>query len=157
MHSCGATTPSTWNGVRGREPGSRTKSTRPSERSWLSPPRRYGGAPRGSVRGGGRTAPRTRAPLQQGEVTVITCETIQAGDGSFPVLHPTSEVAGRLAPIIAGSLLETMLPHGADDDAGGRGILLSGIPGLPPASVVILGAGVGGGNAARAFVRSEER
>src|SRR3990172_6472072 len=96
-------------------------------------------------------SPDLRAALQ-GEMTVITCETIQADDGSFPVLHPTSEVAGRLAPIIAGSLLETMLPHGADDDAGGRGILLSGIPGIPPANVVILGAGVVGGNAARAFV-----
>src|SRR3990172_6339485 len=55
-------------------------------------------------------SPDLRAALQQGEMTVITCETIQADDGSFPVLHPTSEVAGRLAPIIAGSLLETMLP-----------------------------------------------
>src|SRR3972149_4864574 len=60
-------------------------------------------------------SPDLRAALQQGEMTVITCETIQADDGSFPVLHPTSEVAGRLAPIIAGSLLETMLPHGADE------------------------------------------
>src|SRR3972149_6676048 len=44
------------------------------------------------------------------------------------------------------------LPRGADEAAGGRGILLSGIPGIPPANVVILGAGVVGSNAARAFV-----
>lgn len=82
--------------------------------------------------------------LQQREMTVIAAEMIRAEDGTFPVLHPTSEVAGRHAPVIAGSLLETTTP--------GRGILLSGIPGVPPANVVILGAGVVGGNAARAFL-----
>ncbi len=81
--------------------------------------------------------------LQEYEITAIAYETIQADDGTLPVLLPTSEVAGRMAPIIAGQLLESI--------EGGRGILLSGIPGTPPAAVVILGAGVLGTNAARAF------
>lgn len=90
--------------------------------------------------------------LQTREMTAIAAEMIQADDGTFPVLHPTSEVAGRLAPVIAGALLETNIPGVAKNDQLGRGILLSGIPGVPPANVVILGAGVVGSNAARAFL-----
>lgn len=82
--------------------------------------------------------------LRDHQVTAIAYETIEADDGTLPVLLPTSEVAGRMAPIIAGELLESV--------DGGRGILLSGIPGVPPADVVILGAGVLGTNAARAFL-----
>lgn len=81
--------------------------------------------------------------LRENEITAIAYETIQADDSTLPVLLPTSEVAGRMAPVIAGQLLESI--------DGGRGILLSGIPGTPPAAVVILGAGVLGFNAARAF------
>ena len=55
-----------------------------------------------------------------------------------------SEIAGRLAPIIAGQLLM--------NTQGGRGMLLSGVPGVPPATIVILGGGVLGYNAVRAFV-----
>lgn len=77
------------------------------------------------------------------ELTTIAYETIQYENGSLPVLLPTSEVAGRMAPIVAGQLLESL--------GGGRGILLSGIPGVPPAAVVVLGAGTLGMNAARAF------
>jgi alanine dehydrogenase len=69
---------------------------------------------------------------------------IQADDGSLPVLLCSSEVAGRLAPVIAGEFLAST--------RGGRGILLSGVPGVPPAAVVILGAGALGTNAARAFL-----
>ena len=69
---------------------------------------------------------------------------IQADDGSLPVLLTSSQVAGRLAPIIAGEFLTSI--------RGGRGILLSGVPGVPPAAVVILGAGSLGVSAARAFV-----
>jgi alanine dehydrogenase len=69
---------------------------------------------------------------------------IEADDGALPVLLTSSEVAGRLAPVIAGNLLSST--------RGGRGILLSGVPGVPAAAVVILGAGVLGWNAARAFV-----
>ena len=78
------------------------------------------------------------------EITAVAFEMIQERDGSLPVLLATSEVAGRLAPIIAGRLLMT--------DRGGRGVLLSGIPGVPPAAVVILGGGVLGANAARSFL-----
>ncbi|NOX38260.1 MAG: alanine dehydrogenase [Calditrichaeota bacterium] len=81
--------------------------------------------------------------LKANQITAIAYETIQSDNGTLPVLLPTSEVAGRMAPIIAGRLMESL--------AGGRGILLSGIPGIPPAQVVILGAGVLGTNAARAF------
>ncbi len=63
---------------------------------------------------------------------------------TVPVLLPMSEIAGRLAPIIAGQLLMNI--H------GGRGTLLSGIPGVTRGSVAILGAGVLGSNAARAFL-----
>jgi len=55
-----------------------------------------------------------------------------------------SELAGRLAPTVAGQLLMTT--------NGGRGTLLSGIPGVPPAAIVIIGGGVLGFNAARAFL-----
>ncbi len=82
--------------------------------------------------------------LQRCQITAIAYELIQTENGRLPVLEPTSQVAGRMAPVIAGALLESA--------AGGRGILLSGIPGVPPAAVVILGAGVVGRNAARAFI-----
>jgi alanine dehydrogenase len=78
------------------------------------------------------------------EITAIAYEMIQEEDGLRPVLLPISEVAGRLAPIIAGQLLMTR--------GGGRGVLLSGIPGVPPAAIVIVGGGVLGSNAARSFL-----
>ena len=78
------------------------------------------------------------------KITAVAYELIQEDDGCMPVLFPMSETAGRLAPVIAGELLMTT--------AGGRGILLSGIPGVPPAEVVIIGAGVLGTNAARGFL-----
>jgi alanine dehydrogenase len=77
------------------------------------------------------------------EITAIAYEMID-DNGQRPVLLPMSEIAGRLTPIIAGQLL--MSQH------GGRGALLSGIPGVPPAAIIILGAGVLGSNAARAFI-----
>ncbi len=82
--------------------------------------------------------------LQSSETTLVAYEMIQADDGSLPVLQTSSEVAGRLAPIIAGELLSST--------RGGRGILLSGVTGVPPGAIVILGAGVLGTNAARAFL-----
>jgi len=97
-------------------------------------------------------SPDLLAALRQQRMTAISYELIQTDDGMLPVLLPTSEVAGRLAPIIAGSLLETMACWTLDETLGGRGMLLSGIPGVPPANVVILGAGVLGSNAARAFL-----
>lgn len=74
--------------------------------------------------------------------TVVGYETIQRDDGRLPVVIPMSKIAGKLAVQIAGRLLESPT---------GRGILLGGIPGIPPAEVVILGGGVLGHNAARSF------
>ncbi len=76
-------------------------------------------------------------------ITAVAYEMIQDVDGSLPVLLPASEIAGRMAPIIAGNLMMS---------AAGRGVLLGGVPGVAPAVVVILGGGVLGTNAARAFV-----
>lgn len=82
--------------------------------------------------------------LEKHQITAIAYELIQTDDGRLPVLAATSEVAGRLAPIIAGQCLDSV--------KGGRGILLSGLTGVPPAAVAIIGAGVVGRSAARAFL-----
>lgn len=71
----------------------------------------------------------------------IAYETVTAADGALPLLTPMSEVAGRMAIQVGAHYLER--PH------GGPGILLSGVPGVPPAQVTILGAGVVGSSAAR--------
>ncbi|MBO9361416.1 MAG: alanine dehydrogenase [Thermoflexus sp.] len=81
--------------------------------------------------------------LLQRRITAIAYETVQADDGSLPILAPISAIAGRMAAHVAATLLQ--------NDQGGKGILLGGAPGVPPAEVVILGAGVVGSNAARAF------
>jgi len=81
--------------------------------------------------------------LRKKSITAIAYEMIQAKDGSHPVLLTSSQVAGRAAPGIASEMLSST--------RGGRGILLSGVPGVPAAAVVILGGGVVGENAARAF------
>lgn len=88
-------------------------------------------------------SPDLRFALAEQEVTAIAYEMIQADDGTLPVLLPTSELSGRLAPLIAGQMLDSF--------QGGRGILLSGLPGIAPAAVVILGAGELGRNAAHSF------
>jgi alanine dehydrogenase len=82
--------------------------------------------------------------LLEKRITAIAYETIEEDDGSLPVLRTMSEVAGRMAPQLAATFLQS--------DHGGRGVLLSGVPGVPPARVAILGAGVLGTNAARALV-----
>lgn len=82
--------------------------------------------------------------LSEQEITAVAYETIQDEDNVLPVLVPMSELAGRLAPIVAGQLLM--------NTNGGRGTLLSGIPGVPPAAIVIIGGGVLGINAVRAFL-----
>jgi alanine dehydrogenase len=71
----------------------------------------------------------------------IAYETVTDGNGGLPLLAPMSEVAGRIAVFSAG---ETLLKHN-----GGMGLLLSGVPGVPPARIVVLGGGVVGMNAAR--------
>ena len=81
----------------------------------------------------------TRALLASG-VTAIAYETVTSPSGSLPLLTPMSEIAGRLAPQVGARYLERM--------EGGRGVLLGGVPGVPPAEVVVLGGGVSGTHAA---------
>lgn len=85
----------------------------------------------------------TRA-LQKAGTVAIAYETVQRADGSLPLLTPMSEVAGRLA--VQEGAYHLGKAH------GGRGILLSGVPGVPPGNVVILGAGTVGLNALRMAV-----
>ncbi len=78
------------------------------------------------------------------KVTAFAYEQIQLADGSLPVLHPFSQIGGMLTAQVAARLLQ--------NNWGGKGILMSGIPGIPPAEVAILGAGVVGTYATQAFV-----
>jgi alanine dehydrogenase len=73
--------------------------------------------------------------------TAIAYETVTDPMGGLPLLAPMSEVAGRMAIQVGARCLEK--------EAGGAGILLSGVPGVPPGRVVVLGGGVVGSNAAR--------
>jgi alanine dehydrogenase len=82
--------------------------------------------------------------LLRKRVTAIGYEMIQTDDGSLPVLAPLSQAAGRMTAQVAATLLQ--------NDRGGKGILLGGVPGVPPAEVVIIGAGTVGTHAARAFL-----
>ena len=88
------------------------------------------------------------APLEQltqqmldSGLTAIAYEAVADPDGRLPLLEPMSEVAGRLAPQVGSQYLERIY-HG-------RGILLGGVPGVPPAEVVVVGGGIVGSNAAR--------
>ena len=83
--------------------------------------------------------PCTDALLGSG-ITSIAYETVQASDGSLPLLAPMSEVAGRMAPQVGA--------HHLQRDGGGRGVLMGGVSGVYAAKVVVLGAGVSGMNAA---------
>ncbi len=87
--------------------------------------------------------PRKIELLLERKVTAIAYETIQDDHGHLPVLTAASQIAGRMIPPIAAQLLQ--------NNEGGHGILLGGVPGVPPAKVVILGAGIVGANAARIF------
>lgn len=84
------------------------------------------------------------AELLKRKVTGIAYETITDRRGTLPLLTPMSEVAGRMAIQVGAHYLEKM--------AGGRGILLGGVPGVPAARVVIIGGGVVGTNAAKIAV-----
>jgi alanine dehydrogenase len=79
--------------------------------------------------------------LQAREVTAIGAEAIEDGRGQAPILTGMSEIAGSLAVIVGAGLLL--------NEFGGKGILLGGAPGVPPAHFVVLGAGVLGRAAAR--------
>jgi len=78
--------------------------------------------------------------LQDIGLTAVGFETVQTADGQLPLLAPMSDIAGRVAIQVGSQLL-----HGPQ---GGRGILLGGLPAAERGKVVILGAGVAGGNAA---------
>jgi len=92
-------------------------------------------------------------------VGCIAYESVSASDGTLPLLAPMSRIAGRLAPLVAASLLM--------NDRGGSGVLLPGLDGVAPGRIVIIGAGNVGGQAAcvaaglgcqvRVFARSERR
>jgi alanine dehydrogenase len=86
-------------------------------------------------------APEVAAVLRRTQVVAIAYETIRHADGSFPVLAPMSEVAGRLAVQIGVNLLQR--------DRGGKGLLLGGVPGVMRGKVTVLGAGTVGINAVR--------
>src|ERR1035438_5275363 len=80
--------------------------------------------------------------LAERSLTAIGCEIIQQDDGRLPVLAAISEIGGQMTAAIAAHLLRS--------SSGGRGILLGGTPGVPPACVVVLGVGSAGVAAARA-------
>jgi alanine dehydrogenase len=82
----------------------------------------------------------TRAHLDSG-ATCVAYETVELPTRELPLLTPMSEVAGRMAVQEGAKYLERLY--------GGRGVLLGGVPGVPPAKVVILGGGVVGINAAK--------
>ncbi len=79
--------------------------------------------------------------LREAGVVGIAYETIRNPDGSFPVLAPMSEVAGRLAAQIGVTLLQK--------NRGGKGLLVGGVPGVPRGTVTVIGAGIVGINAVR--------
>ena len=84
--------------------------------------------------------PLTEAMVRSGAIC-LAYETVVAPDGSLPLLVPMSEVAGRMSVQEGAKYLEK--------HAGGRGILLGGVPGVPPARVLILGGGIVGTEAAK--------
>lgn len=82
--------------------------------------------------------------LLEKKITSIAYEQIQLPDGSLPVLRPLSQIGGAMAAQIAARLLQ--------NNWGGKGILMGGVPGVPPAEVVVLGAGVVGTYATQMFL-----
>ena len=86
-------------------------------------------------------APELARALLEAGVIGIAYETIQSPDGSFPVLAPMSEVAGRLATQTGVTLLQK--------NQGGKGLLVGGVPGVPRGRVTVIGAGIVGINAVR--------
>jgi len=83
--------------------------------------------------------PLTRALVDSG-IAAVAYETVETEDHRLPLLAPMSEVAGRLATQMGAWALEK--------SQGGRGILLGGVPGVPPANVLVIGGGIVGYNAA---------
>lgn len=79
--------------------------------------------------------------LMASGATAVAYETVEMPDGALPLLAPMSEIAGRMAAQAGAHYLER--------PRGGRGVLLGGVPGVSPASVVVIGAGMAGTNAAQ--------
>ncbi len=79
--------------------------------------------------------------VKKSKCIAIAYETVEKADGSLPLLIPMSEVAGRMASQEGAKYLEK--------PTGGRGVLMGGIPGVPPANVMVLGGGIVGVNAAK--------
>jgi alanine dehydrogenase len=88
--------------------------------------------------------PKQAAGLIEAGVSAIAYETVGSPDGTLPLLTPMSEVAGRMSVQVGAASLQKA--------NGGRGVLLGGVPGVPPAKVVILGGGVSGTSAAEMAV-----
>ena len=82
--------------------------------------------------------------LLERRIIGIAYETVQEANGMLPLLRPMSEIAGRASILAGGMCLEAQY--------GGRGVLLCGASGVPPAKIVILGAGVAGANACKVAV-----
>lgn len=82
----------------------------------------------------------TRAMLERG-VTGVAYETVESSSGELPLLKPMSEIAGRIAVQVGAHYLEK--------ENGGKGKLLSGVAGVEPAHVVVIGSGTVGSNAVR--------
>ena len=85
--------------------------------------------------------PHLTEELLKNKVTGIAYETIRDRHNTLPLLTPMSEVAGRMSVQVGASYLEK--------ERGGRGVLLGGVPGVPPAQVCIIGGGIVGTNAAK--------
>lgn len=88
--------------------------------------------------------PELTQKLLDRKVTGIAYETIRDRAGALPLLTPMSEVAGRMSVQVGAAYLEK--------ERGGRGVLLGGVPGVPPANVCIIGGGIVGTNAAKIAV-----
>ena len=84
------------------------------------------------------------AYMLENDITAIALEQIETEDGERPVLKPMSRIGGLMAVQVAARLLQ--------NNHGGKGILLGGLPGVPPAEVVVIGAGVVGTCATRGFI-----
>lgn len=84
--------------------------------------------------------PELARQLMETGATCIAYETVEQ-EGRLPLLAPMSEIAGRMSAQVGAYFLEKMI--------GGRGILLGGVAGVPPAKVVVLGSGIVGANAAK--------
>ena len=87
-----------------------------------------------------------RQLIAKKQLTALAYELVQEDSGERPIMAPLSQIGGRMAVQIAARLLQ--------NDHGGRGILLGGLAGVPPAEVAVLGAGVAGSTAAAAFLEA---